>query len=138
MKKTLVMALIAGILLAPAIRANAINREWSAALGFLGGWMVANGGLCPRTVVVHEQACVEPVVVERPVFVERPVIVERPIPAGHYEYREERIWVPGSWEYVETRCGNVERVWREGFYRTEMIKVWVDDWPYERRGRHRR
>jgi hypothetical protein len=128
MRKTLfVMVLIAGILLAPAMQANAINREWSAALGFLGGWMVANGGLCPRTVVR------EPVYVERPVYHE-PVIVEEPVVMGHYEYREQRIWVPGSWEYIETRRGCVERVWHEGFFRSEMIKVWVNDCPrYSRR-----
>ena len=82
----------------PAMQASAINREWSAVLGFLGGCMVANGGLCPRTV------CQEPVYVERPVYRET-IIVEEPVVTGHYEYRERRIWEPGFWEHIVTRCG---------------------------------
>jgi hypothetical protein len=128
MKKTMWAVVLTGTLVAgPAMQAGAINREWSAALGFLGGWMVANGGLCPRTVYQ------EPVYVERPVYRET-VVVEEPVVTGHYEYRERQIWTPGFWECIVTPRGHGERVWHEGYYRTETIKVWVTDYPrYSRR-----
>mgnify|MGYP001767324374 CR=1 FL=1 len=131
MKKTMLATLLMGVLVAgPAMQASAINREWSAVLGFLGGYMVANGGLCPRTVYQ------EPVYVERPVYRET-IIVEQPVVTGHYEFREEQIWVPGFWESIPLRCGRVDRVWHEGYYRTEMFRVWVDDCR-PRHGRHHR
>jgi hypothetical protein len=121
MKRTLlVTGLAAAVFMAPALQANAINREWSAALGFLGGYLVANGGLCAKTVYQ------EPVYIERPVYHET-VVVEEPVVTGHYEYREERIWTPGYWECRVTSCGHEERVWHEGYYRSELVKVWVDD-----------
>jgi len=115
-------ALLTALAAGPAMQASAINREWSAVLGFLGGYMMANGGLCPRTVYQ------EPVYVERPVYRER-VVIEEPVVTGHYEFRERRVWEPGFWECIATRCGREERVWHEGYYRTEMIKVWVDEGP---------
>ena len=132
MKKTMLTLVLMGVLVAgPAMQASAINREWSAVLGFLGGYMVANGGMGSRTVVYQE-----PVYVQQPVYRET-IIVEQP--AGHYEYREQQIWEPGFWESIVLRCGRVDRVWHEGYYRTEMVRIWVDDCRprYERRG-HRR
>ena len=71
MKKTMFTFVLMGVLVAgPAMQASAINREWSAVLGFLGGYMVANGGLCSRTVYQ------EPLCVERPVYHET-IIVEK-------------------------------------------------------------
>jgi hypothetical protein len=135
MKKTMYTVVMMGVLVAgPAMQASAINREWSAVLGFLGGYMVANGGLGSRTVVYQE-----PVYVQQPVYRET-VFVEQPVVTGHYEYREQQIWEPGFWESIPLRCGRVDRVWHEGYYRTEMVRIWVDDCrpQYERRGRHRR
>jgi hypothetical protein len=131
MKKILqVIVLAMVVLFAPVMQVCAINREWSAALGFLGGWMAANGGLCPRTVYQ------EPVYVERPIYHET-VVVEEPVVTGHYELRERQVWMPGYWECIVAPCGHEERVWHEGSYRTEMIRVWVDDGPRHEHGGHR-
>ena len=134
MKKTMFAVVLMGVLVAgPAMQASAINREWSAVLGFLGGYMVANGGLCSRTVYQ------EPVYIQQPVYRET-VIVEQPVVTGHYEWREQQIWEPGFWELIVTRCGREQRIWHDGCYRTERVQVWVDDCSprYERRGHHRR
>jgi hypothetical protein len=131
MKKTFLATVLAAVVMvASVLPASAINREWSAVLGFLGGWMVANGGLCPRTVYQ------EPVYVERPIYRET-IVVEEPVVTGHYEFRERQVWEPGFWERIVTRCGREERVWHEGHYRTEMIKFWVDDCR-PTHGRHHR
>jgi hypothetical protein len=133
---TIVSLVIAALVLIQPIQASAINKEWSAVLGFVGGYMVGNGGACQRT-VVREQ----PVYVERPVYVEQPivreVVVEQPVVTGHYEYRQQQIWVPGCWTYVQTPCG-YEQMWRPGCYRMQTITVWVQDCgqPRHHRGRH--
>lgn len=134
MRKTmLAVAVTTALWVGPAMQASAINREWSAVLGFLGGYMVANGGLCTRTVYQ------EPVCVQQPVYRET-IIVQEPVVTGHYEYREQQIWVPGFWESIPLRCGRVDRVWHEGYYRTEMVRIWVDDYSprHGHRGHHRR
>ena len=129
MKKTLLALILMGALVVgPAMSASAINREWSAALGFLGGYMVANGGLLSPRVVYQE-----PVYVERPVYHET-VIVEEPVVTGHYEMQERTIWEPGYWEILVTPSGREQRIWRDGCYRTEIVKVWVDDPPAPRHG----
>lgn len=131
MKKTMLTVVLMGVLaVGPAMQASAINREWSAVLGFLGGYMVANGGLCSRTVYQ------EPLCVERPVYHET-IIVEKPVIAGHYELCERRIWEPGFWEVLVTRCGREQRIWHDGCYRTEMVQVWVDDGPPRHGPEHR-
>jgi len=131
MSKTMLsVAITAALLLGSAMPASAINREWSAVLGFLGGYMVANGGLCHRTVYQ------EPVYIERPVYRET-IIVEEPMVTGHYEMQERTIWEPGYWEVIVTRCGREQRIWHDGCYRTERVKVWVDDCR-PRHGRHHR
>ena len=134
MKKALLTTVLMGALVAgPAMQASAINREWSAVLGFLGGYMVANGGLGHRTVYQ------EPVYVQQPVYHET-IIVEEPVVTGHYEMQERTIWEPGFWELIVTRCGREQRIWHDGYYRTEMVQVWVDDCRprYEHRGYRRR
>ena len=131
MRKTMLAVVVTTALwVGPAMQASAINREWSAVLGFLGGYMVANGGLCQRTVYQ------EPVYIERPVYRET-IIVEEPVVTGHYEMQERTIWEPGFWEVIVTRCGREQRIWHDGCYRTEMVKVWVDDCR-PRHGRHHR
>lgn len=126
MKRTFLVSLAAAaVLLAQAWPAQAINKEWSAALGFLGGMMFANA-TCPGPMVVRE-----PVVVEQPVVVHRRVFVEPPPPRGHYEYRARRVWVPGRWIVMSSgRCGYPRRVWEPGCYRHEQVRVWVQDEMY--------
>ena len=117
MKKALwIVVLVAAIVAVRPMEAAAINREWSAALGFLGGLLVANASCQPQRTVYQET-----VVVEQPVICE-PVIIEEP--AGHYEYREQQVWIPGRWVYMgHGRCQR--RLWEPGYYRTETIRVWV-------------
>lgn len=118
MKTTKVLILILGlaVVLQP-VAAQAINREWSAALGFLGGMLVANASR-------GQPVYYEPVVVHQPVVVPQPVYVEQPVEYGYYEYREQPIWVPGVWVYVgPPHCQR--RTWQPGYYRTEMVRVWV-------------
>lgn len=50
-----------------------------------------------------------------------------PEPKGHYEYQERRVWVPESYVYEHDHCGRRIKVWREGYFTTERVKVWV---PY--------
>jgi hypothetical protein len=128
MKKTL-MILTTGlaVLLSPIPQAQAINREWSAVLGFLGGYMVANGGLSQRA-----YSC-EPVVVEQPV-VYRTVVVEEPVETGHYECRPQQVWVPGCWSYAGGPCGYGRRMWNPGYYRVDYVQVWVSDGPRPHHG----
>ena len=131
MSRISIVLIVVAVLVAGQVQpASAINREWSAALGFLGGLMVANGGLCQRTVYQ------EPVYIERPVYRET-IIVEEPVVTGHYEMQERTIWAPGYWEVIVTRCGREQRIWHDGCYRTEMVKVWVDDCR-PRHGRYHR
>ena len=111
--------------------AKAINKEWSAALGFLGGVLVANNcgsrSYESSTVVYREYSPPPRVIYERPRYVEPPPVVVRRAPSGHYEYREQQVWVPGRWDYVETGCNTFRRVWTPGCYRTETVRVWVED-----------
>lgn len=102
--------------------AQAINKEWSAVLGFLGGYMVANGGL-------GRPAYCEPVMYET-------VVVPPPAPMGHYECQPQQVWVPGWWSCVATPCGYVRRTWNPGYYRVEYVQVWVDDGPRHGHGGH--
>ena len=114
----LTLALIAG----PSMEAKAINREWSAVAGFLGGVLVANnyhyrheyrGSRCYASQpVVVQQACPPQV-----------VVVEQP--AGHYELQERQVWVPGAWVYQEIGPNTYQKVWQPGCYKTETIRVWV-------------
>lgn len=152
MKRTLTIAGLTGAMaLAATTPAMAINKEWSAALGFLGGVMATRtvdyhrsqqgyyrggygsgyGGGC-RPVVVQQSYCPPPVVVQSyappPVIVQQPVYVQQQ-PSGHYEYREEQQWVEGSWRYEEIGCNTYRKTWCPGFYKTVRVQVWVQDPP---------
>lgn len=139
MKKRICILLAGAILLigtGPA--AQAINNEWSAALGFLGGVMLANTIFYPppppmvapppyppREVVYTAPA---PIVVERPVYYSPPPTVVRETPArGHYEIRQRQEWVPGRWITESTRNGRMRQVWEPGHYRMVKVKVWVPE-----------
>jgi hypothetical protein len=116
MKKTMLTVVLMGVLVVgPTLQSDA---RWPkppepddvavAALAFLGGVIVGNGGIYPR-----------------PVYQEG-VYISEPPPSGHYELREQQSWVPGYWEMVVDRGGRQARIWHEGFYQTQMVKVWVD------------
>ncbi|MFT5122450.1 MAG: hypothetical protein ACI9TH_004866 [Kiritimatiellia bacterium] len=45
--------------------------------------------------------------------------------SGHFEYREERVWVPGHYDYERDACGHKVRVFHPGHYKSETVKVWI-------------
>lgn len=53
-------------------------------------------------------------------------------PAGHWETKRVRVWVPGRWERGVNRCGDRVSVWRPGHYEWHKERVWVS---YGDRGR---
>lgn len=114
MKKIIAVSLIGALMLTIAPTANAINKEWSAVAGFVGGVLVANafdgGSHCAPRTVYYEQ---------------RPVEYHYYEPSGRWEYRTERVWVPGRWQYSYDHCGNQSRYWQSGYYRTYQTKTWV-------------
>lgn len=130
---------VAAAMVAPQ-RAEAINREWSAVLGFVGGYALANAVNCPRPVYYEQPVYVErpvyPVYVEQPVYVQpAPVFVEEP--AGYYEWQPQRIWVQGCWVHSYDNWGYRRRMWQPGYYRTHQVRVWVQGCRVARR-HHRR
>lgn len=152
MKRMLMLVGVTGAMaVASAMPAMAINKEWSAALGFLGGVLVADHathhrsydysygrGGCDRPVYVQQtycppppvvvQQCPPPVVVQQcsqPVYVQQPVVVQQA--QGHYEYRTEQRWIPGTWTYEQIGCNQYRKVWTPGYYQTTQTKVWVQD-----------
>ena len=126
MKKSLVTCGIALVLAGAQVQpAKAINEEWSAVAGFVGGVLFANAANCnrsysyqPSTVVYREPAVVYET---QPTYVVR----HRPEPQGYYEWRTERIWVPGCWVYEDDGCGYRRKIWQSGYYKTNRYKVWV-------------
>jgi hypothetical protein len=140
--RVLAVVLVAVVLAAWPMPARAINKEWSAALGFLGGLMVANAGGCERTVVreqvvVAPPPCPPPVIIREPVYYEE--VVEETAACGHWEYRRERSWIPGRWICIRDACGFSQRVWEPARCGFRTVRVWVDDFPPRRHGhRHHR
>lgn len=133
MKKSIMtMGLAAAVLSAQSIPAQAINKEWSAVAGFVGGVLVANAASCNRGYqrqVVYQQPIQQ--VIYQPV--ERVVIRERPAPSGYYEWRTERRYVPGYWVHEDDGCGYRRKVWQPGYYKTVRVKTWVDTTCYDDR-----
>jgi hypothetical protein len=128
MKKLLLISVLTGgLLFAP--QAQAINEEWSAALGFLGGLLVAKASDCDRETRV--------VVREERYHIERPVMVYRPrrrhcdrteivVPSGYYKTIMERYWVPGRRVVTRDHCGRKTVRYIQGYYDHREIRVWVE------------
>lgn len=120
MKSMLMTAgLTAAMVTGSAIPAKAMNEEWAAVAGFVGGVLIANAANCSSRSYYYESA---------PVYREPPRHVvhyeyERPS-RGRYEYRTERVWVPGYWTRERSHCGT-RNVWQPGYYETTREKVWV-------------
>ena len=137
MKNMLITAgLTAAMAAGPVMSAQAINKEWAAVAGFVGGVLVANAANCnsqtyyyspppppPPPVVYHQPAPVVHHYHHQPAPVVR---YEHAPRRGHYEYRTERIWVPGAWVYQDSGCGSRRRVWQPGYYQTSREKVWIN------------
>ena len=114
----LAVAVVAGMLLQP-VPAKALSREGAAALGFVGGLILAGAACDSRPVVHHEQ-----------VIVNSPSTYDcRPMPmpemAGHWESVPQQCWVPGCWMWVSGPGGYPQQVWQPGYYQTTYVQVWV-------------
>ena len=132
MKRWPVMLATAGVLFAGQVQqAQAINKEWSAALGFVGGMLVANNyngyRSCPPRQVYVRESCPPPVVVREYCPPPRPVVIERRVSSGHYEYETRQVWVDGQWNYEDIGCGRYRKVWCPGYYKNVQVRVWVPD-----------
>jgi len=135
---------LTGALFAGGVQpARAINEEWSAALGFIGGVLVASHSSrdCAPNVYYTPPAtyCPPPARYERVVYSPPPVYVQEPCyerpryvettrcePRGYYEYRQERRWIAGSWYTERTTCHSTRQVWSPGRWEYSTVKVWVD------------
>lgn len=94
------------------IPAQAINKEWSAGLGFLGGVLVANA---------YDNHCAP----TRTYYESRPVYVEHYEPRGYYTTKTERYWVPGRRVIRYTECGRRYYEYEPGHYEYRDVQVWV-------------
>ena len=129
MKKGLIIAgLAVAVTFMQVQPVQAINKEWSAVAGFVGGLLFANAANCsPRYEqrVTYSQPVQRKVVYQQPVQTTR-VVYEEPVQTGYYAWRTKRVWVPGRWVYEQTPCGTQRKVWYQGHYKTTRYKVWVD------------
>lgn len=78
--------------------------------------VVVRTAYCPPPVIVQEP-CPEPVVQQ--------VVVQQP--TGHYEWREDQVYVPGEWRYESLGCYGVRKIWCPGYNKIVRTKVWVWD-----------
>ena len=116
----LVVAVVAGMLMQPA-PAKAISREGAAALGFVGGLILA-GAACDSRTVVHERV----VVADGPQMMEPcSPPVRMPETVGYWKSVPQQVWVPGCWVWVSGPCGYPRQVWQPGYYETTYVQVWV-------------
>ena len=137
MKRMMMLVGLTGAMaVAGAMPAMAINKEWSAALGFLGGVLVERGveyrhggygggyygGGCARPVVVEQTYCPQPVYVQS---CPPPVIVQQP--QGHYEFRQEQRWIAESSHFEQIDVNTYRKVCIPGHYETFNVKVFVQD-----------
>lgn len=139
MKKTVItmsLALVLAAAQAPATQAG--KKEWAAVAGFVGGVLVANAAH-GHNAYYHEPVRVHhhhtKVIYEPSASVYHHPPHHRgggrhrappPPPQGYYEWRTERVWVPGAWMIEELRCGTRRRVWQPGHYQMVRNRVWVN------------
>lgn len=111
--------LLGGAVIATPHSACAGDEGWAALGGFLGGVLIGQSASCVPRTVIH-----------------RDVIVEsRPSVCGHYEWVEERYWIPGRYVVERDRCGRRTRVWEPGRYAYRKVRVWTDRVHYASRHR---
>lgn len=114
----LFLAGVAALTVVPQ-QARAGDKEAALIGGFIGGLVVGavindNRPAYRETVVVHDgpgyrdNSCA-------------PIVVE---PAGYWDYRTVRTWVPGYWEFRWVR-GCRERVYVAGYWSNRRERVWV-------------
>lgn len=118
MKKKTLCILVAAMAFAGIQSAQAGDKEKYLVGGLLGGWILNE--VFDTSVHTHVRHVPS-------VRVERNIYHHRSQPSGRYECRQVRVWVPGYYERVRTRCGRVETRWVSGRYEYRTEKVWV---PY--------
>ena len=109
------------------------DKAWAAAGGFLGGVVVSNIFNNHHERSHHRShAHYETITIEKTSHSPhgKQCYHER---EGHYEYRKVRVHVPGRWVKSYDDCGRRTKVWRRGYYKWEIEKVWVEDKPSSRK-----
>ena len=110
MKKLIISLIVAGLMFGLVPQSQAINREWSAALGFLGGILVADSmHNHHQDRIVYRQPCYEDSYYCAP---------------GHWEEIMQQRWVPGYWIEGRDRCGYPTQTWIEGYYIMVPVRVY--------------
>lgn len=117
MKKVLTVSLVTALIVSLATPAKAINEEWSAVAGFVGGVLAAKA--FDNGTTYQKSYCSTPRI-ER--YYYEPMPCE---PRGHYEYRTERVWISGRRQVEYDNCGRRREYWTPGYYETYQTKVWV-------------
>lgn len=111
--KSTICILTMAIVVAGIQNVQAGDKEKYLAGGLIGGWLLNE---------VFDRSCVD-VHSTRKIVVEHRSCERRP--AGHYEYRTVKVWVPGYHRQTVNRCGRVEYCWVPGHFECRTEKVWV-------------
>lgn len=113
MKKLIIIITALAIATTPCM---AINKEWSAALGFLGGVVATKAFDNHREHYERHNVyyCPPP----QTVYV---------VQSGHWEVIQEKVWVPGQWIFQEIGPNTYKKVWQEGYYKIVEKRVWVQE-----------
>lgn len=134
MKKNIIIvtSIMAASLIAVP-KASAINEEWAAVAGFVGGvlFQAATSDThvsLPRVTYNHHVYSDSHYnrVQYRTQCTPRPA----PPPSGYWKVIEDRRWIPGTWYYEYDECGRSTKYWREGYWDHFQRKVWVSSRHY--------
>jgi hypothetical protein len=121
----LLLAAVAALALVPK-QAQAGDKEAALIGGFIGGLVIGSalndhrpdyGYDAHTTVVVHDRGYGYQ-------------------PAGYWDYRTVRVWVPATWEVRYVR-GYRERIYIPGYWTHRRDRVWVAGNHHHRRGHDR-
>jgi hypothetical protein len=131
MKKYLILITSITIsLLCITSNSYAINKEWSAVAGFVGGVLfhsAISDASSHSTRVTYNHHSYEPPRshVYTSVHYHQHGGYRQPEPRGHWETVSDRRWISGSWYYEYDHCGRTIKHWREGYWDYYNRRVWV-------------
>lgn len=112
MKSIIAISLIAALAtVLPTPKAQAINQEWAAVAGFVGGYLFSSA--------TSDRYC-EP----RRVYYEPTYTYQ---PTGYYRTEVRRYWTPGYYDYEYTECGSRRKYWVNGYWSERQVRVWVHE-----------
>lgn len=125
-RKLLLAGLIPLMLVTTTPRAQALNPEWAAVLGAVGGFYLADRFAGPSTCYAAEP---EGLTLQDAYYTRHyPSSYFASSPrSGHYEIIVRQTWVPGRYIYTRTGCNRYRRHWNEGYYQTAQVRIWVRD-----------